>query len=209
MRSEKRNERARQIEAAAYEILEEKGFAGLSIQAISRKARTSNETLYRWYGDKNGLFEALIRGNSANVEAALDASDSTSGLDQLSDVGPVLLTMLLGERAISLNKAAAADTSGVLGRALAREGRNAIAPRIIAIMENALASELLAGAAPQELAEVYFSLLIGDLQIRRATGVLAMPREEYIRKRAGDALNLLQRLYPPANLDAARQSEYP
>lgn len=198
MRQENREVRARLIEAAAYEVLEEKGFSGMSVQAVAKAAKASNETLYRWYGDKTGLFEALIRGNSNLVRDALDATAAEAALDSLHRIGPVLLSMLLGDRAVALNKAAAADAGGTLGRALAQEGRSAIAPRIIAIMEDARIAGHLGGGTAQEMAEVYFSLLIGDLQVRRVTGALPMPREEYIAKRADDAVTNLQRLYPPS-----------
>lgn len=208
MRDDKREARARQIEAAAYDLLDAKGFSGLSMQAIARSAHASNETLYRWYGDKIGLFEALIRGNSAIVEAAIDAADLNRPLDNLAAIGPVLLTMLLGERAVALNRAAAADDSGTLGRALAREGRNTIAPRIVAIMEQATRTGAVSGGTPQEMAETYFALLIGDLQVRRVTGALPAPHEDYIRKRAHLALDHLRRIFPARDLDAPRQSEY-
>ena len=208
MKPENREKRARQIEAAAYDLLDSKGFAGLSMQAIAKAAHASNETLYRWYGDKTGLFEALIRGNSAIVEAAIDAAGSDRPLDNLATIGPGLLTMLLGERAVALNRAAAADDSGTLGRALAREGRNTIAPRIVAIMDLAARTGALSGGTPQEMAETYFALLIGDLQVRRVTGALPAPHEDYIRKRADQALDHLQRIFPAGDLDATRQSEY-
>ena len=101
MRHEKRAARARQIEAAAYDILAEKGFAGLSVQAVAKAARASNETIYRWYGDKTGLFEALIRGNAQQVAHAIDKA-KPDPLDKLSETGTVLLSMLLGRQAISL-----------------------------------------------------------------------------------------------------------
>ncbi len=198
MRPEKREMRARQIETAAYELLEAKGFAGLSVQAVAKTARASNETLYKWYGDKTGLFEALIRGNTGLVAQALEAAALENPIECLRRVGPVLLTMLLSERAVALNRAAAADASGTLGRALAREGRSAVAPRIIGIMENAISEGALAGGTPQEMAETYFALLIGDLQVRRVTGALPKPHDDYIEKRAADAVASLTRLFPPA-----------
>jgi len=198
MRPEKRELRSRQIETAAYELLDEKGFAGLSVQAVAKAAKASNETLYKWYGDKTGLFEALIRGNTALVAEALETATLDNPIGSLHHVGSVLLTMLLGDRAIALNKAAAADATGTLGRALAREGRSAVAPRIIGIMQSAIAERALAGGTPQEMAETYFSLLIGDLQVRRVTGALPKPHDDYIAIRAADAVVSLTRLFPPA-----------
>lgn len=57
-----------QIERAAYEVLKEKGYAGASMLSIARKARASNETVYNWYGDKAGLFKALVQRNAAEVK---------------------------------------------------------------------------------------------------------------------------------------------
>ncbi|MEQ8740678.1 MAG: helix-turn-helix domain-containing protein, partial [Hoeflea sp.] len=63
MREETRAARQAQIEQAAYEVLEEKGYAATSMLAIAKRARASNETLYNWYGDKTGLFRALVVRN--------------------------------------------------------------------------------------------------------------------------------------------------
>lgn len=209
MRQDARAERARQIEEAAYGVLEAKGYEGLSMQAVARTAGASNETLYRWYGDKAGLLEALIRRNSDFVRESLARNEASTPLDDLRTVGPVLLTMLLGPRAIALNRAAAADPGGPLGRALAREGRDAIAPRIVSVMDRAIADRTLSGATPEDMAETWFGLLIGDLQVRRVTGALAEPRPGYIEQRAAKALSLLRRLFPPGELDDTRQTDYP
>ena len=195
MKLENRERRAAEIEAAAYELLEKKGFDGLSMQAVARAAKASNETLYRWYGDKTGLFKALIRGNAASVNDAI-STDDTQALKQLEAIGAVLLSMLLGPRAIALNKAAAADATGELGRALAEEGRNAVAPHIADLMNRALEQGDLSGA-PSEMTETYFALLIGDLQIRRVTGALEPPKGRFFADRAARAVKQLARLYPP------------
>jgi len=196
MRSEKRATRAREIEDAAYRLLEEKGFDGLSVQAVAREAKASNETIYRWYGDKTGLFEALIRGNAAQVAMALEGA-RIDPLDTLAETGPVLLGMLLGPRAVALNRAAAADPTGTLGRALAREGRETVAPTIALVMEHAACENRLSGTVA-ELTETWLSLLIGDLQIRRVTGAIPTPTRAAIKARAAAALDQLCRLFPPA-----------
>ena len=63
MKPDRKEKRAREIEAAAYALLEAKGFEGLSMQSVAKMAKASNETLYRWYGDKIGLFEARSSRN--------------------------------------------------------------------------------------------------------------------------------------------------
>jgi len=192
-----KNTRNAQILDAAFRMLDEKGFSGLSMQAVARAARASNETLYNWYGDKTGLFSHLIAQNTGALRAQLDALPDQPPLDQLAAFGPLLLTMLLGPRAIALNKAAAADDSGTLGPALAAAGRDTVKPWVEEVMARAIADRQLGGGSAQTLAETYLTLLIGDLQIRRVTGAIPPLSEAQIAGRAGRAIALLEKIFPP------------
>ena len=58
---EARQRREAAIHAAAYALLAEHGYGGTSMLRVARAARASNETLYRWYGGKDGLFTAMVR----------------------------------------------------------------------------------------------------------------------------------------------------
>jgi AcrR family transcriptional regulator len=192
-----REDRQDAIAAAAYRLLEQHGFAATTMQAIAREARASMETFYRWYGDKTGLFRALIARNTAEVATRLDALDSP-GLDRLQGTGAALLTMLLGDRAVALNRAAAADATGTLGAALAEGGRNALLPRLHATVAQAQAAGALApDADTATLTEHWLALLLGDLQIRRVTGAMPALPPAAIAQRAETAATLLARLYAP------------
>ncbi|MCP4433742.1 MAG: TetR/AcrR family transcriptional regulator, partial [Gammaproteobacteria bacterium] len=54
-REEIRSARQYRIEEATYELLAESGYHACSMLSIAKRAKASNETLYRWYGDKVGL----------------------------------------------------------------------------------------------------------------------------------------------------------
>jgi len=192
MTPNKQDQRRTQIEDAAYRMLGEKGYAGTSMQAIAKAAKASNETLYNWYGDKKGLMAALVARNTETVRAALAENTSGAPMDQLARLGPVLLGMVLGPRAVALNRAAAADPSGDLGRAISAGGREVVTPLIAAIMDRAVAEGALNGP-PDELAQLYLTLLLGDLQIRRVTGAMDVPTPDFTRARADAALRRLRR----------------
>lgn len=193
MRDTSKDARRAQIEEAAYRLLDEKGYAGTSMQAIARAAKASNETLYNWYGDKKGLMAALIARNTDLVRKALSDFEQADPLDQLDHIGPILLGMILGPRAVALNRAAAADASGDLGRALSQGGRETVAPLIAALMARAVAGGHLNGD-PQALAQLYLTQLVGDLQIRRVIGAMPPPTEDDCRARADAARALLRRI---------------
>ncbi|MCE8525348.1 TetR/AcrR family transcriptional regulator [Ruegeria pomeroyi] len=196
MKDDSRADRQQQIEEAAYALLEQKGYAGTSMQGIARLARASNETLYSWYGDKQGLFRALVIRNAAEVRAQLEADLTAArpSRDTLSALGPRLLMLLLGDRAVALNRAAAADPSGELGALIAQSGRDSVMPLIVQVLEAARAEHLLrfddAGAA----AGLYLDLLVGDQQIRRVIGRLPVPSEAACQARGAAAVTHLFRL---------------
>lgn len=194
MKTEKRMARRQEIEAAAIELIVEKGYAGASMLAVARRAGASNETLYRWYGDKIGLMRALV---AANAKAAADIletaiSDAATPSRALDALGPVLLRLVTSDRAVALNRAAASEatTDPSLGLAIAEAGRDAIAPLLVDLFTPHL------GDRAAEAAETYIALLNGDLQIRRAIGALQPLEDAEVAQRARRATRLLGHLYP-------------
>ncbi|MBY6157589.1 TetR/AcrR family transcriptional regulator [Pseudooceanicola nitratireducens] len=207
MKQDRRARRADEIEAAAYAVLEEKGYAGLTMLAVAKAAKASNETLYRWYGDKTGLFRALILGNVTAVQATLDQAQGQSPMTTLRAFGPALLAMLLGPRAVALNRAAAADPTGDLGRTLAESGRDTVGPWLGRVIARGIEDGSLPRADVSEMIETYFALLIGDTQIRRVTGAMEEPDADWIADRADQALTrtiaLFQAAQANSDLDSA------
>lgn len=176
MTPEAREAREAQIAEVAYAVLAEKGFAGLSMLAVAKRAKASNETLYRWYGDKIGLFRALILRNAERVTLRLDELPvSGAGARAVLDaLGALLLGMLLSERAVALNRAAAADPSNALGQVLADAGRGQVFPRLRAVFDRLAAAGALR-MAPEAAVALWVDLLVGDWQVRLVTGAMATP----------------------------------
>jgi len=201
MKEDKRAQRAQEIEAAAYRVLDEKGFDGLTMLAVAKAAKASNETLYRWYGDKQGLFAKLIERNTEEVQRVLDAAQGKSATDTLAALGPALLSMLLGPRAVALNRAAAADPTGTLGDILAQSGRATVGPWIAGVVSQGIAAQELPRADVTDFIETYFALLIGDTQIRRVTGAMSEPSPDWVADRATRALTRTIALFETQELD--------
>lgn len=196
MREEKRSQRQQQIEAAAYEVLEAKGYGGTSMLGIAKQARASNETLYNWYGDKQGLFRALVTRNAEEVKGHLETALKADydALSTLETLGPKLLDLLTGDRAVALNRAAAADSSGELGATLSKAGREAVFPLLEQVLERARREGQLSFTHAAEAVGLYLDLLIGDQQIRRVIGRLPSPSKTYCEDRSKRALRHLCQL---------------
>ena len=79
MKTTKKIQREDEIETAAYALLAEVGYKKTSMLAIAKKASASNETLYKWYGNKQNLFASLVEKNAEVVEQELqEAIDNQS-----------------------------------------------------------------------------------------------------------------------------------
>lgn len=196
MREDTKAARQAEIEKEAYKLLTERGYRGTSMLGIAKAAKASNETLYRWYGDKNGLFKTMVESNARATKAALDVAirDDIDPLTTLEHVAPILLSMLLGDKAISLNRAAASDESGELGATIAAGGRDAVFPLIEKLIERGLEMGALAAPSASVAAEWFLSLLIGDLQIRRVIRTLPAPLDKDAHSRATAAVSAFKKL---------------
>lgn len=195
-----RTKRQREVAifAAAYAQLAEHGYGGASMLRIAKAAKASNETLYRWYGDKDGLFTAMVRDNAAQTRALLCEALEEKGeaWAALEAVAPIFLGMILGDRAILLNRAAAADASGALGAAIATGGRGEVMPLLVQLMARVCVGS---GNVAEQAAEWFLGLLLGDLQIRRVIGQQNCLASKEIDARCATALTALRRLLDASN----------
>ena len=190
MNNDKRAARAAAIEAAAYALLSEKGYTGTSMLSIAKRAKCSNETLYNWYGDKLALFRTMIERNAAEAREVIERAltQERADLTALSRLGPVLLGVVLSDKAVALNRAAAADPTGELGAALAQSGRESIGALLRTLIARLFAESDTPEIPRDEAVELYLSLLIGDLQIRRVVARMPLPGDKQIAERSARAL---------------------
>lgn len=204
MRIEKKQKRQQAIFEAAYKVLAEKGYKGTSMLAVAKAAGASNETMYNWFGNKQGLLSAMIEANAAGASAVLknafSASDELTE-ESLSNVlenfGDTLLQMLTGEKAVALNRAAAADVSdgNVLGQLLAENGRQKVVPELVQFFETAIKQGHFKAHDSREMTEIYLALLLADVQIRRVIGVTDAPDPAATRTHSQRVFELFAQLF--------------
>jgi AcrR family transcriptional regulator len=204
--------RRAEIRAAAARLLLERGYGATSMLQIAKAASASNETLYRWYGNKQQLFAEMVDENARAVSDELEADDMAADpLATLQRIGPKLLMMVTGDLAIALNRAAVTDVheTGQLGAVVAERGRGVVVPLLVRLIEKAASEGLLGGGDAETMADVYVRLLIGDLQIRRAIGAIDHVSMDQAIARAEQALALFLSIYRPASGERPTKSPAP
>lgn len=177
----------RRVIDAAFEELVERGYDGATMLSIASRAGSSKETLYSWFGNREGLFAALIEANAdraaERIMSALQGDDDP--VATLTDFAAGMLTLLTSNRSVALNRAAM--SSPELARVLLASGRHRVGP----IVEDYLAQLVRAGHIDIEDPEAAFQLLYGliiqDTQIRVLLGEPA-PSPTEISARAEQAV---------------------
>lgn len=199
LKKDSREDREQQIFTAAYKILGEKGYKASSMLAIAKEASASNETLYAWYKNKQGLLAAMIESNAHIADRLFKQAILTKEPPSitLQKSGVAILKITTGMRAIILNRAAAADVAdgGVLGSLIAKHGRNAITPMIADVFSRAMEQGRIKKADPKEITEIYVALLVGDSQMRRVIGTADELDENVIEAHTERCIEIIFELY--------------
>jgi len=191
--------RRQEILDAGLRVLIEKGWKGASMLAIARQSNASKETLYNWFGDKAGFFEALIRQNAAALDRSI--APDMEVLEGLRSFGQALLDLLFGDASVALNRVAIAEAGqdGKFGALLVAQGRAASMPVLTEFLRGHAAAGRLEIADFARAGEDLLGLLKGDAQITRLLGVAPAPDRAQIAARADRAAHSFLKLYgtPP------------
>lgn len=200
MRGDRQNQRRRQIENAALELLAEKGYRSTSMLQIAKRASASNQTLYAWYGSKQALFKGIIEDNGKAVRMFLEDAqrDHENPLQALKALGVHLLRFTADSKAITMNRAAIIDVTetGLLSSAIDHVGRRHIFELICNLMDDlSKIGEFELDIDAEDAANSYIGLLFGEIQMRQVLGAIKPLTEKDIQKRAIRAFELTCRLY--------------
>ncbi|MEO8882270.1 MAG: TetR/AcrR family transcriptional regulator C-terminal domain-containing protein [Devosia sp.] len=148
----------------------------LTMTAVARRASCSKETLYKWFGDRDGLLTATVQWQAAKVRVPqvdrhhLDGPALRASIEQFARD---LLATISGEVSVTLNRLAIAHAGAEkrgLGAIVLENGPLAIRQRLKPVLDAGRAARLLRFEAAEEAYRVFFGLVVRDLQIRLLLG---------------------------------------
>lgn len=193
-------QRRREVLEAANQLIVESGLTRFSMLALAQRLGMSKETLYAWFGSKDGLLDELVQGNADPLLDPLEAAlgrplDAAALRASLAAFCTQLLKLLTSDRSVAINRGAVhlAGRTDAAER-LRRQGRDTVLRRLAALMARAQRAGLLHGA-DAEAAEVLVALALRDWQIERLLGRMSAPSARRIAARAARAVDLFLRLY--------------
>jgi AcrR family transcriptional regulator len=168
-------ERQQAVLDAVLDLLVEGGDQ-LTMTAVARRASCSKETLYKWFGDRDGLLAATVRWQASKVRAGnydQQKLDAEALRDSLEAFAANWLKVISSRTSIALNRVAvshAASGRSNLGRIVLDNGRFAIGERLKPLLDAGRAAGLLAFDDAEEAFRAFFGLVGRDVQIRVLLG---------------------------------------
>jgi AcrR family transcriptional regulator len=185
----------------ALRLLVSGGEKALTTAGVARAANCSKESLYKWFGDRDGLMEAMIAYQASKVRTGdgAQANLTRPGLEKLlHDFATGLLDVLSGDVSLALNRLAigqASRESSQLGEMLLERGRRQIGRRATALLISAKRAGLIAFDDANEAYETLYGLIVRDLHVRMMLGEDVSAIRKEFGRRAEKAVNAFLALY--------------
>lgn len=169
------NARQQAVLDAALSLLVEQGDA-LTMTAVAGRAACSKETLYKWFGDRDGLLTATVQWQASKVRvpsldgARLDLGSLTGSLEQYA---VNWLSVISSDTSVALNRVAIAHAGSgksKLGQIVLENGRLAMGRRLKPVLEAGREAGLLSFDNAEEAFRTFFGLVGRDVQVRLLLG---------------------------------------
>ena len=183
------------------------GKEALTMSAVARRASCSKETLYKWFGDRDGLLRATVQWQASKVRAGnwdRQKLDASSLEESLAAFWANWLGVIASRTSIALNRVAishAGSAKSNLGAIVLANGRFAIGERLKPLLEAGREAGLLAFDDAEEAFRTFFGLVGRDLQIRLLLGEVIALTETDRRREAARATKQFFALYGARNVN--------
>jgi AcrR family transcriptional regulator len=200
--TEELSARQREVLDAALRLLVRSG-GRLTMAAVAAEANCSKETLYKWFGDRGGLLNAIVRWQAAQVRVSTldeDEIDREALIAALRDFASDWLRVVSSERSLALNRLAighAGEDSAELGASVLDNGRFALGRRLKPVLETAREAGLIKFDNAEEAFRTFFGLVARDVHIRLLLGERLKLERGAIAKEAARAVDQFMVLFAP------------
>ena len=193
-------ERQQAVLDAVLALMVEEG-GDLTVSQIARRASCSKETLYKWFGDRDGILAATVQWQASKVRAGnYDAQrlDASALRKSLEDFAANWLSVISSPTSIALNRVAvgqAMSAKSNLGETVLANGRFAIGERLKPLLEAGRKAGLLDFDDTETAFRTFFGLVGRDVQIRLLLGDTLKLTTAEIKTDAARATEQFMRLF--------------
>ncbi len=187
------------IIAAAQDLFRQRGYDGVTMEAVAAAAGVAKMTVYGHFHDKAALFEATVRAKGAEMVAGLADLPAVGGRleDTLTRFGQAFMTMVLAPdmAAIMPLLIVAVAKERDLASRFYEAGPGHTRRALAAFLEASVARGELTLVNAEDAADDLLSLWLGDMQMRLALGLIGSLSPAEIEQRAQRGVAVFLRAY--------------
>jgi AcrR family transcriptional regulator len=185
-------ERVQEILAVAERLLGQKDYRRLTMADIAGACNGSKETLYRWFGNKAGLFAEMVRTSSDRIGERMNALFAAADASPQAVLGGFChqyLRTVLAESSVRVNRVAISGINETpeLAHLLLENGRDNAVPHLQRYLGGLQEQGIITRSADMDdMVNTLLGLAAGDMQIRRLLGRLTACPADNVLAQAAD-----------------------
>lgn len=192
--SKRQAEKREGILATATEMFLEEGYAGVSVDAIIARIGGSKRTVYAYFGDKDGLFAAIIARLCEQIVNPLTHMDLRCKPlpEALRTIAETFLEVILAPRTIAMHRLIVAEAlrAPEAARAFFDAAPGAAYGCLREYFGWAEKAGIVQAGDAQTRAVLFLDALTGDFQLRCLLGLMGIPSELDRQRRVDEAINI-------------------
>jgi AcrR family transcriptional regulator len=182
------------VERAARELFIERGFAGVSVDEIARRAGVSKPTIYAHFGDKAGLFAHILEGACARLLAPIvdPTAEQRPIAEVLVDLAYSYTRTVLAPEVLSLHRLfiAEAERFPELSRRYHAAGPETAHRALAGFLEARAEAGEIACANPMMAAEQFAGLVLSPFRLKLLFAVERTPDWTMVDRYSRDAVTI-------------------
>lgn len=182
---------------AATKVFVEKGFEATSLQEIVGRAGGSLATLYRMFGNKEGLYQAVIERKASGAYGGLELPElpDRPPAEVLYEVGQRLLDLILTDETTDLNRLMIAEGSRTprLREIFMEQAPNRLYRLLSSYLDHQVAQGVLEVEDTHLAAVQFVEMIKGDFYMRRLLGERFRVSRKERNRRIRHAVNIFLR----------------
>ncbi len=198
-RPSRQSQRLAAILAAGEEVFLEKGYERASLDDVARQANASKATIYAHFGNKLGLFRAILETRLGQVRAPLNAGEAAHEPvgEVLTKFGRGFLHTLLSPVPLKFYRLMVSQGSNFpdLAKLWFAEGPSTNISMLAAFLRHRAELGELDITAPETVAEFFLMSLRGTLHLQAAAGLIHPPFDTAINAKVAAAVDMIMRAY--------------
>ncbi|MBR1245603.1 TetR/AcrR family transcriptional regulator [Bradyrhizobium sp. AUGA SZCCT0169] len=188
------NSRREALLRAAAEVFFEQGYAATSIDAIIERAGGSKRNIYNEFGNKQGLFSAIVKENADRVLSTL-VIEQTEGHDlraTLTAFGQHLMGVYMSPTLIGIYRIAVTEANRFpdLVKSFYEQGPGRATSRLAEVLEAANKRGEIRTDDCSRMAGHFVGMIRDNLHLQVVLGLRAAPSDREIQAAVGSAVEV-------------------